>query len=144
MEARGKSSAMSAANAISNHLRDWLSYPSASSGTPGGIGGGKRSDDSDGSERSGGRHATGQDEERQKLARCVSMGVSTDGNTYGVPGGLFFSFPVECSAGEVDCAGTEVGPLHVGLFGCCVRRISGFSGMVHCSRTTVVFVTGRE
>eukprot|EP00752_Nemacystus_decipiens_P003813 g3508.t2 len=63
IEARGKSSALSAANAIANHLRDWLLRPSGASGG-------------------------------------VSMGVFSDGNPYGVPDGLFFSFPVECGEGR--------------------------------------------
>ncbi|CAN0232772.1 unnamed protein product, partial [Pylaiella littoralis] len=63
IDARGKSSALSAANAIVNHLRDWLSSP---------IG----------------------------TQKAVSMGVFSDENPYGVPGGLVYSFPVECGEGQ--------------------------------------------
>lgn len=62
IEARGKSSALSAANAIANHLRDWLSCPTGAT-------------------------------------EAVSMGVFSDGNPYGVPEGLVYSFPVECGGG---------------------------------------------
>ncbi|CAM9427744.1 unnamed protein product [Scytosiphon promiscuus] len=71
IEARGKSSALSASNAIASHLKDWLSCSTVG-------------------------------ENR------VSMGVQTDGNPYGVPGDLFFSFPVECGDGH-----------HRILAGCC-------------------------
>ncbi|CBJ32518.1 conserved unknown protein [Ectocarpus siliculosus] len=64
IEARGKSSALSAANAIANHLKDWLH--SSTSGTHAGV----------------------------------SMGVFSDGNPYGVPDDVVFSFPVECGEGR--------------------------------------------
>jgi len=32
--------------------------------------------------------------------RPVSMGVISDGNSYGVPAGLMFSFPLTCEGGE--------------------------------------------
>jgi len=60
INARKLSSAMSAANAIVDHMRDWL---------------------------------IGSDE-------VVSMGVISDGNSYGVPEGLIYSFPVRCSQGS--------------------------------------------
>lgn len=56
INARGASSAMSAARAIGDHLKDWL------------LG----------------------------CDRVVSMAVPSDGNKYGVPDGVFFSFPVRC------------------------------------------------
>lgn len=87
MEARGKSSAMSAANAIANHLRDWLSAPLAdpprARTAPSGLLG------------------DGAGIAYEEAEHCVSMGVATDGNTYGVPDGLFFSFPTECSQGLI-------------------------------------------
>nr|AIT70173.1 malate dehydrogenase [Sargassum horneri] len=61
--ARKLSSAMSAANAIAEHLSDWLS-----------------------SEKSG--HSP-----------AVSMGVTTDGNPFGVSEGIFSSLPVRCTIG---------------------------------------------
>ncbi|CAM9431158.1 unnamed protein product [Ectocarpus sp. 4 AP-2014] len=64
IEARGKSSALSAANAIASHLKDWLH--SSTSGTHAGV----------------------------------SMGVFSDGNPYGVPDDVVFSFPVECGEGR--------------------------------------------
>ncbi|CAM9490321.1 unnamed protein product [Ectocarpus sp. 6 AP-2014] len=64
IEARGKSSALSAANAIANHLKDWLHC--STSGTHAGV----------------------------------SMGVFSDGNPYGVPDDVVFSFPVECGEGR--------------------------------------------
>ena len=60
IKARGASSAMSAANAACNHMRDWI---------------------------------VGTDE-------CVSMGVCSDGNPYGIPEGLIYSFPVTCEDGK--------------------------------------------
>ncbi|XP_078593497.1 malate dehydrogenase, cytoplasmic-like isoform X2 [Branchiostoma floridae x Branchiostoma japonicum] len=60
--ARKLSSAMSAAKAICDHVRDWVQ------GTP----------DDD----------------------WVSMGVISDGNSYGVPEGLVYSFPVKLSGGK--------------------------------------------
>lgn len=60
IDKRGGSSAASAANAIVDHIRDWV------------LG-------SDG--------------------RAVSMGVYSDGTTYGVTEGLIFSMPVVCSRG---------------------------------------------
>ncbi|CAH1264207.1 MDH1 [Branchiostoma lanceolatum] len=60
--ARKLSSAMSAAKAICDHVRDWVQ------GTTDGD--------------------------------WVSMGVISDGNTYGVPEGLIYSFPVTLSGGK--------------------------------------------
>ncbi|KAI8484364.1 Malate dehydrogenase, cytoplasmic [Branchiostoma belcheri] len=60
--ARKLSSAMSAAKAICDHVRDWVQ------GTPDG--------------------------------EWVSMGVISDGNSYGVPEGLIYSFPVKLSGGK--------------------------------------------
>eukprot|EP00501_MAST-03F_sp_TOSAG23-6_P001281 GSMAST32.ASY1.ANO1.1329.1 assembled CDS len=60
INARGKSSALSAANAIGLHLHDWYH--------------GSRSGD------------------------FVSMGIPTDGNDYGIPDDLVFSFPVVTSS----------------------------------------------
>lgn len=89
IEARGKSSALSAANSIANHLRDWLSLSPLSS-LPRGE---DRLNDS------------GEEEAREMFTPCasrvLSMGVSSDGNPYHVPEGLFFSFPVDCSEGTV-------------------------------------------
>ncbi|KAH8609102.1 lactate malate dehydrogenase NAD binding domain [Trypanosoma vivax] len=62
MNLRGLSSALSAAKAITDHVRDWLL------GTP--------------------------------VGTFVSMAVLSDGNPYGIPNGLIFSFPVTCSEGE--------------------------------------------
>lgn len=62
IEARGKSSAASAANAAVDHMRDWLC------GTPEGT--------------------------------WSSMGVCSDGNSYGIPADLIFSFPCVCKNGE--------------------------------------------
>jgi len=61
LEARKFSSAMSAAKAIADHLRDWIN------GTSG---------------------------------RWVSMAVNSTGNTYGIPEGLIYSFPVTCEGGK--------------------------------------------
>ena len=61
MEARKLSSAMSAAKAIGDHLRDWIC------GSNG---------------------------------RWVSMAVNSTGNTYSIPEGLIYSFPVTCEAGK--------------------------------------------
>lgn len=61
IQARGKSSAASAAKAAVDHMRDWIL------GTEG---------------------------------RVVSMGVISDGNTYGVPAGITYSFPCVCENGE--------------------------------------------
>jgi len=60
LEARKLSSAMSAAKAIGDHLRDWIC------GSNG---------------------------------RWVSMAVNSTGNTYNIPEGLIYSFPVTCEAG---------------------------------------------
>mmetsp|Transcript_1107 Transcript_1107/g.1689 ORF Transcript_1107/g.1689 Transcript_1107/m.1689 type:complete len:352 (+) Transcript_1107:61-1116(+) len=57
--ARKLSSAMSAANAIANHIIDWFAYVPPEKG-------------------------------------MLSMSVLSDGNTYGIPNGLVFSFPVRC------------------------------------------------
>lgn len=62
LNARKLSSAMSAAKAICDHMRDWY-Y-----GSP----------END----------------------WVSMGVHSDGNPYGIPSGLIYSFPVTCAGGE--------------------------------------------
>ncbi len=64
IEARGLSSAASAASAAIDHIRDWVQ------GTPQGD--------------------------------WVSMGIPSDGNSYGVPGGLMFGFPVTCSGGRYE------------------------------------------
>lgn len=72
IKARGKSSALSAANAIAKHLKDWLASPCPDEGSEG-----------------------------QTAAVGVSMGVFSDGNPYGVPNGLFFSFPVQCGRGAM-------------------------------------------
>lgn len=56
IEARGMSSAMSAAKAIGDHLRSWICGDK----------------------------------------RVVSMAVKTDGKTYGIKEGVWFSFPVKC------------------------------------------------
>lgn len=61
LEARKLSSAMSAAKAIGDHLRDWIC------GSNG---------------------------------RWVSMAVNSTGNTYSIPEGLIYSFPVTCEAGK--------------------------------------------
>lgn len=61
IDARGASSAASAANAALEHMRDWVN--------------GSASDN------------------------WVSMAVPSDGS-YGIPQGLIFSYPVECSGGE--------------------------------------------
>ncbi|XP_064623771.1 malate dehydrogenase, cytoplasmic-like [Lineus longissimus] len=61
IKARKLSSAMSAAKAICDHMRDWWA------GT--------------------------------KEGEWVSMGVISDGNGYGVPAGLIYSFPVKTSGG---------------------------------------------
>jgi malate dehydrogenase len=62
IKARGLSSAMSAARAISDHMHDWIV------GTAPGV--------------------------------HVSMAVSSNGNSYGVPEGLIFSFPCTAAHGE--------------------------------------------
>jgi malate dehydrogenase len=62
INARGKSSAASAASACIDHMRNWIL------GTAPG--------------------------------EYVSMGVYSDGKTYGVPEGLIYSFPVTCSNGQ--------------------------------------------
>lgn len=56
------SSALSAASAACDHVRDWVR------GTAPG--------------------------------RWVSMGVFSDGSAYGVPAGIVYSFPVQCSGGK--------------------------------------------
>jgi len=61
LEARKFSSAMSAAKAIGDHLRDWIN------GTSG---------------------------------RWVSMAVNSTGNSYNIPEGLIYSFPVTCEGGK--------------------------------------------
>jgi len=63
IDARGASSAASAANAALEHMRDWVN--------------GSASDN------------------------WVSMAVPSDGS-YGIPQGLIFSYPVECSGGEYN------------------------------------------
>ncbi len=60
IDARGASSAASAANAALEHMRDWVN------GSNG---------------------------------QWLSMGIPSTG-AYGIPEGLIFSFPVECSGGE--------------------------------------------
>mmetsp|Transcript_48697 Transcript_48697/g.95475 ORF Transcript_48697/g.95475 Transcript_48697/m.95475 type:complete len:361 (+) Transcript_48697:29-1111(+) len=67
INARGKSSAASAAKAAVDHIRDWLL------GTPPG--------------------------------KISSMGVISDGNPYGVPDDLIFSFPCVCKDGEWQIVG---------------------------------------
>jgi len=70
MNAQGASSGMSAANAIARHMKDWL-----------GIGVGRKRGISDmGVNVKPERH-------------IFSMAIRSDGNPYGVPAGLFFSFP---------------------------------------------------
>lgn len=59
--ARKLSSAASAANAVCDHIHDWL------------VG--------------------------TKAGEVVSMGVISDGNTYGIKGGINYSFPVTCKDG---------------------------------------------
>jgi malate dehydrogenase len=71
IEARGASSAASAANAAVDHVRDWVS------GTPSGA------------------HPEG----HKQAADWVSMGVVSDGS-YGVPEGLISGFPCTCANGE--------------------------------------------
>lgn len=145
MEIRGKSSALSAADAIAKHLRDWLSSP------PDIINGGDKAPDrgettnrmrqnkrnigsdsnkasrrfdgiideglipplGEGSLRSDSSASTREDSwfvlregydrdegQRVQVADAgVSMGVYSDGNPYGVPDGLIYSFPVQCSEG---------------------------------------------
>lgn len=142
MEARGKSSALSAANAIANHLKDWLSTPTVGenlgvtrdeevvAGRQNNPKGGVSSEygEDSGSVRGGnaakaagtarriaggrGREGHGGKAERHeergdrggRLAVMAhgSMGVSSDGNPYGVPDGLFCSFPVACGEGTRD------------------------------------------
>ncbi|CAM9216611.1 unnamed protein product [Discosporangium mesarthrocarpum] len=84
MAARNLSSALSAANAIAGHLKDWL-------------GEGKWAEDGGESAAAGaGAH------------KVVSMGVISDGNPHGVLDGLMCSFPVKCSRNgdwEFDTAG---------------------------------------
>lgn len=60
IEARGSSSAASAANAAINHMRSWF----------------------------------------QGHNGWISFGVDSTGNQYGVPEGIFYSFPVEVSNGK--------------------------------------------
>lgn len=76
---RGSSSAMSAAKAIGDHLRDWLL------GTE--------------SVRAAIVASRRVASTRSTQGRCVSMAVPSDGS-YDVPSGLVFSFPVTCSNGE--------------------------------------------
>lgn len=69
--ARGLSSAMSAANAAADHMREWVA------GTPDGT--------------------------------VSSMAVWSNGNPYGVPDGLVYSFPVRCAGGKWEfVAGIEL------------------------------------
>ncbi|CAM9592498.1 unnamed protein product [Hapterophycus canaliculatus] len=75
LSARKLSSAMSAANAIAGHLADWLVRPSAPAVLAPGL--------------SAAPAAPG-------APQIVSMGVASDGNPFGVPEGLFCSFPVRC------------------------------------------------
>jgi malate dehydrogenase len=70
MSAQGASSGMSAANAIARHMKDWL-----------GIGVGRKRGISD-------MGVTVKPEQN-----IFSMAIRSDGNPYGVPAGLFFSFP---------------------------------------------------
>ncbi|CAM9294805.1 unnamed protein product [Ectocarpus sp. 4 AP-2014] len=80
--ARKLSSAMSAANAIAGHLADWLvPRPLPASGRP-------TASDAPSSSSSSSAAAA--------ATAVVSMGVASDGNPFGVPGGLFCSFPVLC------------------------------------------------
>jgi malate dehydrogenase len=67
INARGKSSAASAAKAAVDHIRDWLL------GTPSG--------------------------------KISSMGVISNGNPYGVPDDLIYSFPCVCKDGEWQIVG---------------------------------------
>jgi malate dehydrogenase len=67
INARGKSSAASAAKAAVDHIRDWLL------GTPEGV--------------------------------ISSMGVISDGNPYGIPDDLIYSFPCVCKDGEWSIVG---------------------------------------
>jgi malate dehydrogenase len=61
IEARGASSAASAANAAIGHMRDWVL----------GTGG-----------------------------KWVTMGIASDGSTYGIPAGVVYGFPATCSGGD--------------------------------------------
>ena len=150
IEARGKSSAMSAANAIANHLRDWLSSPAAAApaasaatvrdenensrrdGTQNKEDGGdeargeeaREKEEEEEEEREGGEIEKDekQKDEKEKNEKDgaavagvgVSMGVFSDGNPYGVPDGLVFSFPVDCGEGAVREG--EVGKKLGGVF----------------------------
>ncbi|KAG5183692.1 malate dehydrogenase [Tribonema minus] len=67
--ARKLSSALSAANAVACHLRDWVGVTSSSTTGDG---------------------------------MFVSMAVISDGNPYGIPEGLVFSFPVASSNGKCE------------------------------------------
>lgn len=70
MNAQGASSGMSAANAIAKHMKDWL-----------GIGVGRK-------------RAVSDIGIAVKPERSVfSMAINSDNNPYGIPSGLFFSFP---------------------------------------------------
>jgi malate dehydrogenase len=62
IDARGKSSAASAAKAAVDHMREWLN------GTPEGM--------------------------------WSNMGVCSDGNSYGIPDDMIFSFPCVCKNGQ--------------------------------------------
>jgi malate dehydrogenase len=77
IEARGASSAASAANAAIDHVRDWVA------GTPSEA------------HPEGHKHPDG----HGQAGRWVSMGVVSDGS-YGVPEGLISGFPCTCSDGE--------------------------------------------
>lgn len=81
IEARGKSSSLSAANAIANHLKDWLAVSPAKRAVP--------REAEEGATTFAG-HAS----------RVLSMGTFSDGNPYRVADGLFFSFPVDCGEGN--------------------------------------------
>ncbi|CAM9834373.1 unnamed protein product [Discosporangium mesarthrocarpum] len=104
IEARQKSSAMSTANAIANHLRDWLSPPPSAPANHKAAAEGKGNTNEAGTSIAGGAASPG-----PARGPAVSMGVSSDGNPYGVPDGLVFSFPVGCGGGE-ERDGLEVGP----------------------------------
>lgn len=92
---------MSAANSIANHLRDWLSTAPAAGatavrdGAPWRAAPSVRSQDSEGE----GGDVAAASAGTAGAAAGVSMGVFSDGNTYGVPDGLVCSFPVECGEG---------------------------------------------
>jgi len=71
IDARKMSSAMSAAKAICDHVRNWHCGSSSDS--------------------------------------WVSMGVWSNGNSYGIPEGIIYSFPVKCNAGKWEIvSGLEI------------------------------------